>query len=277
MAPTNPLSIVLIQGMSSRASVYDPLKEELTTKHNIKDVHTIELPSTEAYEKDVDLSPTPLEADIKAIRTLLISLIEKDQHDVLLVAHSYGGTPALHSTRGLWKHTQPANAPGITKALLLSSSLSLAGQSVAGVRTAWAAANAGGGIKDDVGVRIEERNGAPFVVPNAQLWAAWFSDVPAAQQEDWGARAVVPSALGAVASPVPERGEGVGEPAEWSVAYLVCEELDLAMPAAFQEFLIERAREAGAKVEVKRIRSGHFVQISHAAEVAEWIVENAKE
>lgn len=275
MAIPNPLTLVLLQGMSSKSNVYDPLKQELTTKHNIHNIQTIELPSAEAFEKNLDLSPTPLEADTRAIRAILTSIIEKDGHDVLLVAHSYAGTPALHSTHNLWKHRRGPN--GITKVLLLCSSLSLPGQSVAGVRMSWAAANPGGGIKDDLGVSIEEHNGLPFVVPKAELWPAWFNDLPPDQQRFWGEKAMVPSALGAVASPVPEGGEGVGDPREWRVAYLLCEELDLAMPRAFQEYLVEKAREAEAQVEVKRIRSGHFVQISHAPEVAEWIVSYAKE
>lgn len=46
------------------------------------------------------------------------------------------------------------------------------------------------------------------------------------------------------------------------------------MPAVFQEFLVEQAVEAGAEAKVDgRIRSGHFVQISHPEELGQWIGE----
>ena len=49
--------------------------------------------------------------------------------------------------------------------------------------------------------------------------------------------------------------------------------MDLAMPEVFQNFLVERARDKGVAIDVKVMRSGHFVQISHAEEVASWITE----
>ena len=37
------------------------------------------------------------------------------------------------------------------------------------------------------------------------------------------------------------------------VTYLLCEELDLAMLAAFREFLISQARSKGAEIKVKKM------------------------
>ena len=57
----------------------------------------------------------------------------------------------------------------------------------------------------------------------------------------------------------------------WKISYLITAEIDLAMPEGFQRLLIEKARDAGADVTVEEIKSGHFVQITHACEVAAWI------
>jgi hypothetical protein len=46
------------------------------------------------------------------------------------------------------------------------------------------------------------------------------------------------------------------------------------MPEPHQQFLVDNAKEHGAVIEqVKTIKSGHFVQVTHAQEVAEWIKE----
>jgi predicted esterase len=57
----------------------------------------------------------------------------------------------------------------------------------------------------------------------------------------------------------------------WKISYLVATEDDLAMPEALQRHLADRAREAGAEVHTDSLKSGHFVQATHAREVAEWI------
>jgi hypothetical protein len=62
------------------------------------------------------------------------------------------------------------------------------------------------------------------------------------------------------------------DPTHWRISYLVTAELDLGMPEKFQRYLIERARGVGAEVDVKTVKSGHFPQISHADEVARWVL-----
>lgn len=74
-----------------------------------------------------------------------------------------------------------------------------------------------------------------------------------------------PSPLSTVMTPTPEVDVGL-----WKISYLITRG-DLAMPEGLMTWLVERAREHGAEVETKTIESGHFVQISHAEEVAEWV------
>ena len=77
-----------------------------------------------------------------------------------------------------------------------------------------------------------------------------------------------PAALSSAMSPAPSDLDG---PENWRLAYLILTELDLAMPEALQRHLINRAKEAGALVEEGTLKSGHFAQISHAQEVADWV------
>src|ERR1700712_4081083 len=147
MAQTKP-ALILVPGMSSVASVvYEPLVAQLKDI-GFEEIEPISLPSIDAIATKLSLKPTPLEADIAAIRLALVELVEKQGRDAIVVAHSYGGTPALCASEGLWKTQREGKQGGIIRACLLSSSLSLPGQSVAGVRAEWAEKNPEGGIND---------------------------------------------------------------------------------------------------------------------------------
>ena len=85
------------------------------------------------------------------------------------------------------------------------------------------------------------------------------------ERKKWG-DTLRPSALGNVMSSTPPT-----DAKTWKLSYLITAEVDLAMPEGFQKLLIEKAQDAGAEVTVEEIKSGHFVQITHAREVAAWI------
>lgn len=86
-----------------------------------------------------------------------------------------------------------------------------------------------------------------------------------AESKNW-CDTLKPCSLGGVMSPAPP-----ADISRWTISYLVTTELDMAMPDAFQKHLADRARKAGAVVKMEEIKSGHFVQITHSREVAEWI------
>jgi hypothetical protein len=110
-----------------------------------------------------------------------------------------------------------------------------------------------------------------FVIPEGFEYA-WFTDLPAEQRDKWGTT-LKPSALGSVMTPVKPAAV---DPKSWKISYLVTTKHDPAMPEAFQKFLTDQARDAGAQVDSIEMESGHFVQISHAEEVAKWISGLAK-
>jgi predicted esterase len=94
-------------------------------------------------------------------------------------------------------------------------------------------------------------------------------DMTADEQIEWAKKGLRPHALASMLTPAPE-----GNVSSWRIAYLITAEQDPAMPVPLQQWLIDNAKEAGAEIEeVKTLKSGHFVQITHAEEVASWISE----
>jgi pimeloyl-ACP methyl ester carboxylesterase len=145
-------AVILVPGMSSVGSiVYAPLLEELK-KANFERVHAVDLASVDCTTTKADLKPTALNADIELIRLAIKRALVDLKRDVVVVGHSYGGTPALYACEGMWKSAQPPGTPGVLSAALISSSLSLPGNSVAIDRAAYGKTH--GGI-DDSGAHVE--------------------------------------------------------------------------------------------------------------------------
>ena len=139
-------TIVFVPGMASVGSiVYAPLVKALTSAgHSAENLHVINNTSVvEDPAKARNLGGNALQTDIDQIRGLLQKLIDDQGRNVLIVAHSYGGTPAHYAASGLWKHQRSAGdqTGGVTKIALIASSLTLPGSSVAVDRAEWQKAN----------------------------------------------------------------------------------------------------------------------------------------
>ena len=86
-------------------------------------------------------------------------------------------------------------------------------------------------------------------------------------QDKWATDGLRPHPLGSVLTGAPEANVS-----NWRIAFLVTAEDDPSMPETFQHWLIDNAKASGAVIdEIKSIKSGHFVQVTHAEEVAAWI------
>jgi hypothetical protein len=96
------------------------------------------------------------------------------------------------------------------------------------------------------------------------LESTFFTDLPPAEAERW-ASTLRPFALEALMTPLPEV-----DPREWNVSYLLTEN-DKVVPIHAQEWMIERVRALGAKIEVTRIIADHFPFLSHMEETAAWL------
>ena len=138
-------ALVLVPGMSSVATiVYKPLIESLKGKHGFVDITPVNLPSVDSMATKASLKPSGLHVDIAAVRAAVEPYL-KDDKDVVVIGHSYGGTPSLYAIDDLWKSNQPGK-PGVLKAILLAASLTLPGGSVAGDREEYKQKH--GGIND---------------------------------------------------------------------------------------------------------------------------------
>jgi pimeloyl-ACP methyl ester carboxylesterase len=143
---TSAVSFVFVPGMSSVGSVvYAPLLESLTALgYNADTFHVLDNPSVVPdLTKAPQFNGNALQKDIEQIRAVLQKLVTEQNRDVVLVGHSYGGTPAIYGASGLWKHQREAagQAGGVIKIALIASSLTLPGGSVAGDRAEWQKAN----------------------------------------------------------------------------------------------------------------------------------------
>lgn len=100
---------------------------------------------------------------------------------------------------------------------------------------------------------------------------AFFGDMSPEDQKEWGAKGLRKTPLGVVMNEAPK-----STIADWRAAYLITAEQDLSMPVKFQQWLIDHAKQKGVAIDpVKTLKSGHFVQITHKKEVAEWIKQIA--
>ena len=110
---------------------------------NDEDLTAVDNPSVDSVANKSDVKPNALVADIRNLRSILSRLIEEQGRNVLVVAHSYGGTPALSACQDLWQHVrqQQAKSGGVIRVGLIASSLTLPGSSVAVDRSSWQEAN----------------------------------------------------------------------------------------------------------------------------------------
>jgi len=96
MAPTNP-TLLIIPGSFSKYGAYDPFLA-LLRERNFTAL-AVALPST---QKRYPLPPATLQDDAAHVRGVVGSLIaEGDGTEVVVLAHSYGGTVAAEALAGL--------------------------------------------------------------------------------------------------------------------------------------------------------------------------------
>jgi hypothetical protein len=93
------------------------------------------------------------------------------------------------------------------------------------------------------------------------LGSTFFTDLPASEADHWTST-LRPFALEALTTPTAKV-----DPAEWNISFLLTEN-DPVMPIHGQEWMIGRARDLGAKIEVTRMLADHFPFLSHMEETA---------
>jgi pimeloyl-ACP methyl ester carboxylesterase len=155
MAP----SVVLVPGLASLGSVFfAPLKTELESL-GFADITIVNNPSVESVDELSKSQSNALQADIQHLQQTVQDLVDSSK-DVIIAAHSYGGTVSLYASEGMWKHVRQAKGlqGGVVKAVLISSSLSLPGDSIAGDIAKWSTEHDPSILAAQQAARVETRN-----------------------------------------------------------------------------------------------------------------------
>ena len=203
-----------------------------------------------------------LEDDIQAVRTAIQSETSQG-NDVVLVVHSYGGAVSSSALKGLTQSKQDKsgsskNSSGwVLGMVMLASFFVPTGCTfLAGTRgecPPWWKPNSMTGLAD-------------ITVDRAQLF--YNTDLSPEDANHWAMKTGTHPAAAFV-----EGGEHMY--AGWMdvpVWFLACTE-DLAVPVEIQRMFIQGAKDAGANVMSREIKSSHCVMVSKPREVSEFITE----
>lgn len=237
--PSKP-TFVFVPGAWHSASVWDKVAALLAQSGYASKAVT--LPSTSG-----DPTATLLD-DISAVRTAILSETDAGR-DVVVACHSYGGLVGASALP----------RAGVVGLALVATGFCRSGMSFVD----------GGGGKPPPSWRADAASGlAVLVADPAELF---YHDLPAGEARAWSAGLRSQSVRSLF-----EGGEHVC--AGWRdvpVWYLITAE-DRALPVEAQRWMAGDAREQGADVTVREVRSGHSPMLSKPEETAAFLIEAAK-
>jgi pimeloyl-ACP methyl ester carboxylesterase len=94
-----PVSIVLVPGSFTSPSFYEEIFQPLITKRY--DIHAVDLKTVIPKGPDSPDPPLPTAHDDATAIAEVVTKLADQGKDVIVIAHSYGGTPASESIEGL--------------------------------------------------------------------------------------------------------------------------------------------------------------------------------
>ncbi|KAH7310607.1 Alpha/beta hydrolase fold-1 [Stachybotrys elegans] len=250
-------TIVSIPGASSLPIFSDRLVAAVTSRGYT--IHTLQLPSVGLSEGPQEGPPSSMYDDAALISSHVSKLADAGQ-DILLVTHSYGGTPATESLRGLSKRSRrdqdlPGGVIGIA---YITSFVPEVGKSAGSIKAGFPGLS-------KVPMAVDEA-GWLYYTDIPGVAAMSFSSMPPEEGQLWAGRLARHSAA-SFANPLTYAGFK-----DVPVSYLLCEN-DLAIPPIVQQSIIDMIeRETGRSVDVTSIDADHVAPLSSPDTVAEWIV-----
>ncbi|EEU44954.1 uncharacterized protein NECHADRAFT_105405 [Fusarium vanettenii 77-13-4] len=250
-------SLLIVPGASGLPEFYDPFVEAVTAGgYDIKALH---IPSvglvTGAREGPLPTMYDDAEFVAKHVRELADL-----GHDVILITHSYGGTPATESVKGLTKKERQNQGlkGGIIGLAYMTSLVPNIGGSAGAVKAAFP-------DEEKVPMAIDE-NGWFYYPDIPKLAELSFSNMPKDEGEFWAAKLAKHSST-SFANPLTYAGFK-----DVPVSYLLCEN-DRAISPQVQRAGIDMIeKESGNKVDVTSIPGDHVAPLSSKTEVVDWIV-----
>lgn len=248
-------TLVLVHGAWHRPEHFSPLVNILHDLHGYKCV-TVSLPS---MEYTPETGHKGLAEDTSAIRkTILAELSTNPSTDVVLVAHSYGGIPAMNSLQDLDKsaRSKAGHQNCVSAAALICAFVLTIGPTLLDIVNA---SSLTAPIFDLVG------NGCN--IPNNPKHN-FYHELPQAESEHW-ISLLRPQSLVANVSPVTCEGFR-----EVPTSYLVCTE-DRAIPIDAQRAMLEALKPTELRTE--EIASAHSPFLSVPERAAEFVRRSAGE
>ena len=97
-----------------------------------------------------------------------------------------------------------------------------------------------------------------------------YNDLPEAEQRHWKSQLLSQDMVSFHEKTTAASWKGI------PTSYLLCED-DLAIPATLQEHMIRGVEEAGAEIEVTRLKCGHSPFLSKPDETVKWLRKVAGE
>ncbi|KAH7089541.1 Alpha/beta hydrolase fold-1 [Paraphoma chrysanthemicola] len=208
-------------------------------------IHARKMPAVGATTPPKDLSE-----DVAAARALVEEAIGSG-NDVIAIVHSWGGIVAGTGFVGLGKKEREAEGKkgglirvGYLAAFIVPEGVSLM-DAIGGSPPPW--------------FDVKE----PYVYPTDP--AIFYNDLPIAEQQKHFAK--IESQTYAVFHDKTKHASWRQIP----TSYLLCED-DLAIPSFAQTGMTQAVKDAGAEIEVHRIKAGHSPFLSKVDETVDWIV-----
>ncbi|GAP91984.2 putative alpha beta hydrolase family protein [Rosellinia necatrix] len=257
------LSLRIIPAASALPPFYDAVVGGVS-RHGY-DIRALHIPSVgPAAGEDVPPGAPPTMYDDAAFVAAHVAGLADAGRDVVLVTHSYGGTPATEAVRGLAKSARLAQgkAGGIVGLAYMNSLVPEVGHPASTV--------VGTAPPGQQPLMLVGDDGW-FYYPNLTYTAEIvFSDLPRPEGEAWARRLVKHSAASFAGNLT------YGGYRDVPVAYLVAEDDRSLQPATQRAQIDMIERVSGREVDVTSIRSGHAVPVSHPQDVIDWILGVAR-
>ncbi|KAI6088565.1 Alpha/beta hydrolase fold-1 [Hypoxylon rubiginosum] len=256
------LSLIIIPAASALPLFYEMVIDGVS-RHGY-DIEALHIPSVGLATGARPGEPPNMYEDAAFISAHVTGLADAG-HDVLLITHSYGGTPATESVQGLSKkeRLKQGKNGGIVGIAYMNSLVPEVGHPASS--TVGAAAPLAGQPLMVVG------EDGWFYYPNLTVTAeVVFSDLPLEEGKYWGRKLVKHSAA-SFASNLTYAGYK-----DIPVSYLVAESNQSIAPATQKSQIEMIERVSGNKVDVSTVNSGHVPSISHPQNVIDFILSAAR-
>ncbi|OJZ83229.1 hypothetical protein ASPFODRAFT_210058 [Aspergillus luchuensis CBS 106.47] len=250
MSQSKP-SIVIVPGACALPELYDPVTTRIASQGY--EIHTVRLPSVGPSDGPLP-EPGTMYDDAAAIAREIERLVEQGK-EVVVVAHSYGGTPASQSIQGLIKREGSKDAGGVVRLAYMTAVVPPEGRSTADVL---------GSLPMDISV---DDQGWMSLVDTAAFAATAFSDMPFDEGKTW-ARQFTHHSAASLANTLTYAGYK-----NVPVAYLLCTDDLVISPDVQQKMIDTVASESGREADVTRISTGHVPVASAPELVVDWILK----